>query len=374
MPVRFVFSLLFTFNIAFAQTKTRLLIGTYTGGKSEGVYVYDFNTVTGDNYYLSSIKVDNPSYLTVSPNKKMVYAVTENADSLKMGVGGEVSALSFNRVKGTLTFANKQFSGGKHPCFVTIDQSGKWLFVANYSSGSAALFPVNKDGSLSAAKQVMQDKGSGPDRDRQEGPHVHSTVLSPDNKFLFTPDLGIDKVMIYHFDNIRGILTPASPAYSKSIPGSGPRHFDFHPSHKYAYLMEEMTGTVSAYKYNAGKLTLLQNISALPADFKGVIGSADIHVSPDGKFLYCSNRGESNTIAIFSVDGKTGKLTTVGHQSTLGKTPRNFNFDPSGNFLLVANQNTDDIVIFKIDRKTGKLTDTGKRIIVPSPVCIKWID
>jgi len=373
MPARLLLILLFTFNAAYAQTNTYLLIGTYTSGKSEGIYVYNFNSATGDNNFVSTVKTANPSYLTVSPNHKMVYAVTENADSTKFGIGGEISAFSFDNKKGALTELNKQFSGGKHPCYVAVDKSGKWVFAANYNSGSAALFPVNKDGSLGAVKQVIQDEGSGPNQERQTAPHVHSTMLSPDNKFLFTPDLGIDKVMIYRFDNLNGKLTAATPSFAPSVPGSGPRHFDFHPNNRYAYLMEEMTGTVVVFKYKEGKLDSIQRISALPADFKGVIGSADIHVSPDGKFLYCSNRGESNSITIFSIDNTTGKLKVKGHQSTMGKTPRNFNFDPSGNFLLVANQQSDNIVIFRIDKKSGLLTDTGKRINVPNPVCIKWI-
>ncbi|MEP7108308.1 MAG: lactonase family protein [Ferruginibacter sp.] len=373
MPTIFVFSFLFTFNSVFAQTNSFLLIGTYTSGKSEGIYVYNFNSTSGDNSFVSSVKTANPSYLAVSPNQKMVYAVSENADSTKSGIGGYISAFSFNKEKGSLTEINKQFSGGKHPCYVSIDQSGKWVFAANYSSGSAVLFPLKEDGALGLAKQVMQDAGKGPDKGRQDGPHVHSTVLSPDNKFLFSPDLGIDKVMIYRFDKTNGKLSPASPPFARSIAGSGPRHFDFHPNNRYAYLMEEMTGTVAAFKYSEGKLTPIQRISALTSGFNGEISSADIHVSRDGRFLYCSNRGESNSITIFEINGQTGKLTVAGHQSTMGRTPRNFNFDPSGNFLLVANQDSDNIVIFKINKETGLLTDTGKRIDVPNPVCIKWI-
>ena len=364
---------LFMAGAANAQQHPYLLIGTYTSGKSEGIYVYDFNTATGDNNLVSTVKTANPSYLAVSPNQKIVYAVTENADSTRLGVGGKISAFSFDKKNGTLSFLNNQFSGGKHPCYVAVDKTGKWVFAANYSSGSAAIFAVNKDGSLAAAKQVLQHTGTGPDKSRQQGPHVHSTVVSPDNKFLFAPDLGIDKVMIYHFDNATGKLSPATPPFAASTPGSGPRHFEFSPNKRYAYLIEEMTATVAAFKYSGGKLTLLQRINALPADFKGALGSADIHVSHDGKFLYCSNRGDANSITIFTIDPATGKLTVTGHQSTIGKTPRNFNFDPSGNFLLAANQNSDNIVIFKIDKKTGLLTDTGKRIDVPNPVCIKWV-
>ena len=373
MQVRLVTLLLFISTTVFAQQTTHLLIGTYTSGKSEGIYVYDFNTLNGESKFISSAKIHNPSYLAVSPNKKTVYAVTENADTTKLGIGGAIAAFSFDKKNGTLTKLNEQFSGGKHPCYVAVDKSGKWVFAANYTSGSAALFPVKGDGSLAPVKQVLQDEGSSVDKGRQRGPHVHSTVLAPDDEYLFTPDLGIDQVKIYRFDAVNGKLNPATIPAAKSIPGSGPRHFDFHPNGHYAYLMEEMTGTVVVFRYRDGKLDSIQRISALPADFSGAIGSADIHVSKDGKFLYCSNRGDANNIAIFKINPLDGKLTVAGYQSTLGKTPRNFNFDPTGNFLLAANQQSDNIVIFKIDRKTGLLTDTGKRINVPSPVCIKWI-
>ncbi|MEO5889522.1 MAG: lactonase family protein [Ferruginibacter sp.] len=373
MPARLFFSLLLTFNIAFAQTSARLLIGSYTSASGDGIHVYDFNLATGDNSLVSSIKTSNASYLAVSPDQKKVYAVNENADSTALGTGGSVSSFSFDKNKGSLTAINQQFSYGKHPCYVTIDQSGRWIFLANYSSGTAAMFPVKADGSIDSVKQVIEDEGTGPDKDRQSGPHAHSTVLSPDNKFLFIQDLGIDKILIYRFDKTTGQLSPSTPPFAMSVGGSGPRHLDFHPNGRYAYLVEEMTGTVVAFKYSDGKLDSIQRINALPKDFTGSIGSADIHVSPDGKYLYCSNRGESNSITIFKINAQNGKLAVIGHQSCMGKTPRNFNFDPSGNFLLVANQETDDVVIFKVDKKTGLLTDTGKRIKVKNPVCIKWI-
>jgi 6-phosphogluconolactonase len=203
---------------------------------------------------------------------------------------------------------------------------------------------------------------------------VHATVLNKNNKTLYVPDLGLDKVMMYNLDTKTGKLKDADVPYVMTEPGAGPRHLDIHPNGKFAYLMEELTGSVSAYRIEKnGSLILLQNISGLPRDYTGPMGSADIHVSPDGKFLYCSNRGESNTIGIFSINTTSGELVWVDHQSTLGRTPRNFNFDPTGNFLLVANQNTDDIIIFKRDKNTGLLTDTGKKIRIPKPVCLKWI-
>lgn len=351
-----------------------LLIGTYTGSGSDGIYVYKFNTETGENSFVSTVNTSNPSFLAVSPNNKYVYAVNENADSTRYTVTGHIAAFSFDKKNGKLNFINKQESGGKHPCYVAVDKTGKWVFAGNYSSGTVSLLSVSPDGGLESATATMQHNGSSVVADRQEGPHVHATFLNPNNKTLYVPDLGIDKVVIYDFDAKKGSLKENKPAYVTTEPGAGPRHIDIHPNGKYAYLMEELTGSISVYKVEKdGYLSLLQNISGLPRDFNGIIGSADIHVSPDGKFLYCSNRGESNTIGILSINPANGMLEWVDSQSTLGKAPRNFNFDPSGNFLLVANQNSDEIVIFKRDKLTGLLTDTGKRIKVSKPVCLKWI-
>ncbi len=351
-----------------------LIIGTYTSGTNDGIYVYKFNTETGENSFVSSVKTSNPSYLAVSPNQKYVYAVNENADSTRFTVTGHVAAFSFDKTTGKLNFINKQESGGKHPCYVSIDKAGKWVIVGNYSSGSLAVLPVRSNGSLDSAVQVMQHEGSSVNSERQEAPHVHATVLNKNNKTLYVPDLGLDEVKLYNLDNKSGKLKEFVPPFVATEPGAGPRHIDIHPNGKYAYLMEELTGSVSVYEIEKnGYLTLLQNISGLPRDFDGAIGSADIHVSPDGKFLYCSNRGESNTIGIFSINKSNGQLEWIDHQSTLGKTPRNFNFDPTGNFLLVANQNSDEIVIFKRDKETGLLIDTKKKISVSKPVCLKWM-
>jgi len=370
--MKFITKLFFLFIIssANAQTHQYLLIGTYTSGKSEGIYVYDFNTTNGDFSMVSKIKSSNPSYLAIAPNKKNVYAVYEDGNNQ---VGGSVAAFSFNKENGELTFINQQLSGGDHPCYVAIDKTGKWVTAGNYNGGSVTVFPIKTDGSIGTMADKKQHEGTSVNKERQEKAHVHCTYFSPDNKFLFVPDLGMDKVMIYNFNAANGKLTPGAQPFYKASPGSGPRHFDIHPNHKYAYLMEELSGTVVAFKYGNGHLTAIQTISSAPKDFTGGLGSADIHVSPDGKFLYCSNRAESNSIAIFKINPATGKLSIVGTESTQGKTPRNFNFDPSGNFLLIANQNSDNIVIFKRDVNTGKLTPTGKQIEVGNPVCQKWI-
>ena len=235
------------------------------------------------------------------------------------------------------------------------------------------MLPVTENGAVGAAVSIRQHTGRGTDPKRQEKPHVHSSIFSPDYRYLLVSDLGLDKVMVYKFHKRNGNLELAPVPFFKVKDGDGPRHLSFHPSGKYVYLLTEMGGNIVACRYHKGKLEEFQTISSYAANYDGRRGAADIHVSPDGRFLYTSNRMEANSIGIFSIDPETGKLASAGFQSTMGKTPRNFNFDPTGNFLLVANQDSNDIVIFKRDKKTGLLTDTGKRIEVSRPVCIKWI-
>ncbi len=358
--------------LAMAQKPYYMLVGTYTSGKSEGIYVYSFSS-SGEVNLVSSVKTSNPSYLVVSPDQKFVYAVNENADTIPNANGGGVTAFAFDASNGTLTQLNQQTSAGNHPCYIAINKTGKWLAVGNYSSGTVSILPVEKDGSAGVPAQVIKHNGSGPNAARQKSAHVHASVFSADNKFLYVPDLGIDKVVKYSFDAATGQLSPAAQPFLPVLPGSGPRHIDFTKKNSYAYLMEELTGTVTVFKNSNGNMAAIQTISSHPDGYTGKLGSADIHVSPDGKFLYCSNRGESNTIAIFAITKATGKITLLGHQSTMGLVPRNFNFDPTGNFLLVANQQSDNIVIFSRDKNTGMLTNTGKQIDVPNPVCIKWV-
>lgn len=354
-----------------AQNQHYLITGTYTPGKSEGIYVYLFNSKDGSSKEMSHVKISNPSFVAVSPDERFVYAVKEEA--AENGKGGEIAAFSFSKSTGMLSLINQQASGGDHPCYVSIDKTGRWVVAGNYSSGSLAVLPVQSDGSLGAASTVIRHEGKGLNMQRQTKPHVHCTFFSDDNRFLFVPDLGIDKVMIYSFDETTGKLAPAPQVFAKSADGAGPRHICFHPSGNYAYLLEELSGTVQVFDYKNGTLKKKQRISTMPSGDMAFAGSADIHVSPDGRFLYASNRAESNTIAIFRINRKDGRLTLISHQSTLGKTPRNFNFDPTGNFLLVGNQHSDEIVVFRRNKKTGLLTDTGNRISVGKPVCLKWI-
>ena len=347
-----------------------LFIGTYTNGNSKGIYVYQFNAATGHFKSISEISSKNPSYLAISPNGKYLYAVNENGST----TAGSVSAFSFDKSKGQLELLNQQSSGGADPCYITENNSAQWIFVANYSGGSLAALPVRPDGKIDSAAQIIQQEGKGVITERQEMAHVHSTVLSPDQHYLFTADLGNDREYIYRFDpGKKQPLTAAKDSFVTLRPGSGPRHFTFHPTKPFAYLINELSGTVDAFDYANGQLDQIQEISSHPADFKGEKGSADIHVSPDGRFLYATNRGDANSIAIYSIDQANGKLKLAGIQSTMGKHPRNFMIDPTGHFLLIANRDSDNIVIFTINSKTGLLTATGEQISIPNPVCLKML-
>lgn len=347
-----------------------LLVGTYTKeGKSDGIYVYDFNVKSGEFGLISNAPgIANPSYLAISKSGKKVYSVSE------AGRGkGSISAFAFDPSTGELKLINTVSSGGDGPCYVEVDTDDKFVFSGNYSGGTLAAIRVNDDGSLDSSIQVIKHEGTSINKDNQSKPHVHSTVLSPDNKYLIVADLGTDKVHTYKFDKSAAEpLSPADPAYVSATPGAGPRHSTFHPNGKFVYVVNELDGSVTAYAYADGKLSPIQSITMLKEGYKGTIEGADIHCSPDGRFLYASNREESNEILIYAI-GKDGKLKYAGRQSTLGKAPRNFVIDPTGKFLLVGNQNSDEIVIFTRNGKTGLLTDTGKRISLGMPVCLKFV-
>lgn len=368
MRIFTIFSLLIAaiFMANAQSSKTyNLIVGTYTNpGKSKGMYVYTFNSETGElSYKAESPAITNPSFLTVSSDRKHVYAVSEVSD-------GSVHAFSYDAGSGKLQFINSTSAGGNGPCYVSVDSKNKFAFVGNYGGGSLAAVPINPDGSLGDKIQSIQHQGSSINKGNQEKPHVHATMLSNDDRYLFVPDLGTDKINIYKVDATKAQpLTAGAQPFVSITPGGGPRHFAFHPNGKTAYLIQEMTGVVTAFEYSNGKLTAKESISLPSAGSKGRIDAADIHVSPDGKFLYGSLRGDINEIVICSID-KSGKLTLAGRQSTLGKTPRNFAIDPTGKFLLVGNQNSDNIIVFKRDEKTGLLTATGTKISIGAPVCL----
>ena len=358
--------LLFIFVITSVQAqknKFNLLIGTYTQScDSKGIYVYDFDSKTGDfSFKNATEKVINPSYLTVSKDNNFVYSVNE------FGAESTVSSFSYNPTSGKLDLINKQNSKGADPCYIINDD--KNVIVANYSGGNISVFSKNDDGSLAGAKQVIQHYGKGINAQRQERPHVHMVHFSPDKKFVLSNDLGNDKVYSYAYNPNAGstVLELKDSISVKS--GSGPRHLTFSKDGKFVYLLQELDGALTVFSYANGILKKIDETTILAKGFKGTFSSADIHISPDGKFLYASNRGEANNITIFKIL-KNGKLVLKGQNSTLGKGPRNFAIDPTGNFLLVAHQYTNDVVIFKRSKKTGLLTDTGKKIALCSPVCL----
>lgn len=344
-----------------------LLIGTYSvEGKANGIHVYKFNTQNGEFAMAQPVtELQNASFLAISKDNKNVYALSDGSE------GGRVNAYSFDPLSGALTRMNSIPSQG--PAYVSVDDNKNAVFAGNYNGGSVLAVRLNKDGSFVEDKlHTYEHEGSGVVKERQEKPHVHSVVLSPDGHYLLAPDLGADKVYQYQIDTTNPeILIAVDPPFITAKPGGGPRHITFHPNGNYAYLVLELQGAVTVFDYKKGSLKEKQTISMVTPDFKGRLSGADIHTSPDGKFLYASNRGDANEIAIFSID-KNGMLTLAGRQSVLGKMPRNFAIDPTGNFLLVGNQNSNEVVIFKRDPYTGLLTPLEKRIEVEKPVCLKF--
>jgi 6-phosphogluconolactonase len=352
-----------------------IFIGTYSGGPSKGIYRSQFDAATGKFGPVEiAAEAHNPSFLAVHPTLPLLVAVGEHSDVGRMHTGA-VGIYSLDRKNGALNLLNEQSSGGAGPCFVTIDQAGKNALVANYTGGSVAVLPIGKDGHLGMASSVIHHEGGSVDRQRQGEPHAHSINLDRANHFAFAADLGCDKLFVYRFDPARGTLTPAEPPAVTLPAGSGPRHFAFHPSGKFAYLINEMalTLTVLAYDAEHGSMKSIQTISTLPPGDKGEgYSTAEVVVHPSGKFVYGSNRGH-NSISVFAVNETSGKLQLVQNMKEGIQTPRNFNLDPSGRYLLVANQDGNSVIAFQVDPATGKLTPTGASIQVPKPVCIKFV-
>lgn len=349
--------------------KFNLLIGTYTkNSSSEGFYVYEFDAASGDAVYKNKAAAINPSYLSLSSDEQFIYAVNE----LDTKEESRASAFSFDKSSGGIKTLNSVPAEGGAPCYIITDKAGRYAVSANYSGGNFSVFPILEDGSLGKAVQVVQHQGNSVNKQRQEKPHVHSTVFSPDEKYLFVCDLGTDKIMVYRYDpdNSSKPFSPAEPPFTSIEPGAGPRHLVFHPNKKTAYVIEEMAGKITGFTYEDGQLKAFQTISLMADGYTGNNGAAAVKISPDGRFLYGSNRGDADEITIYAVDKKNGRLTLAGRQSTLGKGPRDFSIDPSGNYLLAANQNSNNIIIFKRNKESGLLTDTGKRISLGKPVCL----
>lgn len=345
-----------------------MLVGTYTDGTSKGIYSFRFNQEDGSATPLSEIEVGNPSYLTSSDDGKFVYAVSEYNDER-----AAANAFAFNKVDGTFRLLNSQKTGGEDPCYILFTDNN--VITANYNGGSISVFPIDKDGSLLPASEVLEFEGSGLDEVRQEKAHLHYVAITPDGKYLFANNLGADWIHKFNInpnanaDNKEKFLTEGNPYAFEVKAGSGPRHLAFAPNGNYAYLINELSGTVIAFEYKDGTLNEIQTIAA---DTLGAQGSGDIHVSADGKFLYASNRLKGDGIAIFSIHPENGMLTKVGYQLT-GLHPRNFIITPNGEYLLVACRDSNIIQVFERNEATGLLTDIKKDIKVDKPVCVKFV-
>ena len=342
-------------------------IGTYTNAKSKSQGIYAYRWIPGEHKFTSlglAAETVSPSFVAVHPNQQYLYAVNE------VSTGG-LSAFKIDPASGQLKFLNKVSSKGADPCHLAVERGGRWVYVANYSSGSVAAFPIQSDGSLGEASAFAQHSGSSVNPQRQKGPHAHDTVLSPDNRFVLVADLGLDQILAYPIEADSGGMNVRDPIVNKMAAGSGPRHLVFRPDGKFVYVLSEMGCTVTSYKYSPQRALFEdpQAVSTLPEGYTGNKSGAEIAIR--GNFLYASNRGH-DSIATFRIDPASGHLSAAGHTATQGKTPRNFAIDPTGGYLIAANQDSDNVVLFRLDGRTGGLTPTGEVWNVGAPVCVAF--
>jgi 6-phosphogluconolactonase len=352
----------------------RVYVGTYTSGESKGIYRLQLDLATGALSVAGEpTAARNPSFLAFHPSGSFLYAVNEIGES-RDDKGGAVSAFAVDSRTGSLTFLNERPSGGAAPCHISLDKPGRHVLVANYWGGSVAVLPLGPDGRLGPATALVQhEAGSGNTRSRG-GPHAHSIDLDAADRFAVVADLGLDQLLVYRFDPAHGTIAPNQPPATRLAAGAGPRHFTFHPDGKHGYVINELDSTITAFTYDAGAgiLTELQTVSTLPVGFAARNSTAELVVRADGRFLYGSNRGH-DSIAIFALDAGTGRLTPLGHESTLGRTPRNFAIDPTGAYLLAANQDSDTVAVLRIDAGSGRLAPVGSPLHVPRPVCLRMV-
>lgn len=363
--ILFVISLVIS-TLIFAQEENQheFYVGAYTSAGAEGIYLCSFSSETGEIKLEKSFSgIENPSFVKLSPNNNFLYAVSEAGDK-----GSFVYAYKVDDDK-NLTLLNKQSSNGNGPCYVDVSGDGKFVAAATYGGGTTSLYPVMKNGALKKASTVMVNEGSNVNEKRQNKPHAHSIKFSPYNNLIFSADLGTDHLDIYELK--KGKMKKSSPAFVKVPDGAGPRHFDFHPKKEQIYVINELNSSISVLQQVSGNWKVVQNISTLPTDFDGVSYCADIHISRDGKFLYGSNRGH-NSIAVFKIDSGL-KLNFIETVPVAGDWPRNFGLTPDGKWMLVANQKSNDITVFKINTETGMPKFTGKKLSLPSPVCIEFL-
>jgi len=352
-----------------ASSGPRVYVGTGSGDPAEGIHTFRFDSTAGTLTQIQPVTpLLNPTYLALDREGTHLYSVRETTDS------ATVHAFDVDRSTGALSPINAVPAEGGAPCYVSVDRTGQWVFVANYVGGNVAVFPRRDDGGLGPATQVVQHSGSGADPDRQAGPHAHYVRADPLNRYVLVADLGIDQVRIYPFDADTGRLNTANARSVSTPPGTGPRHLAFHPSGDYVYLVGELSGTVTVYEYDAaaGRMSAVQTVSTVPDDLEGAPASADVHVHPSGDVLYVSNRGGANDLVHYRIDEQTGRLSVAGRQGTSVRWPRNFALSPGGEYLLVANRRADAVTVYRVDPGTGALTFTGTSVAVPEPTKIEF--
>ena len=367
----------FPCQLAFTKTicmkKELFYIGTFSESGSQGIYVYSYDR-RNKRYDLRQtiISKESPSFITVSPNGRFLFSANRGSHDGK-DEWGSVTSFAIDQLTGKLSIIQDQFSFGNSPCHISVHPSGKYIFLSHYISGNFVVLPVDDEGKLGNPTTNIKLEGKGTIMPRQEKPHTHSAVPSTDGKYIYVSDLGLDKILIYKFDENSGKATPAQQPYIRTIPGAGPRHFTLNPKGDIAFSAEEISSSICSYEVDkqTGGLRLIQRLPALPPAFFGDNSSADIHTSPDGKYVYISNRGY-NGLGMYKVSSK-GKMKNIGFMPTIGRKPRNFLPDPKGEFMLVGNRDSNEINIF-IMEKDGTLTDTSGYLPVPSPVCIKYLE
>lgn len=348
-----------------------IYVGTFEGRDSKGVYVYEFDRETGELTHLQTVTDRvSPNFQTIHPNGQFLYSVSRDQFSGDTD-SHTIGAYRIDRETGRLSLINERPVEGTAPTYVSVDPQGRLAYVSHYITGNLSVFTIGEDGSLEGPTDVIQHEGSSIHPQRQQRPHAHSIVPSADGRFVYAADLGMDQVTIFEPDRESGRLVPAGTPYFESTPGAGPRHFVFHPGGEYAYLAEELSSTIAALRVDpeTGALEQIQRVNMIPDDFDGDNSAADIHVSPDGRFLYASNRGH-DSLVIYSIDQSTGRLNLVGHEPTRGGHPRDFMIDQKGEFVLVANRDDDNVVVFRRDATTGLLDYTGVEVHVPMAVCV----
>jgi 6-phosphogluconolactonase len=357
-----------------SQEEYLVYVGTYAKPEEDSIFLYKLNVSTGALTRLGATKAGaNPSYLTLDSRHEHLYAVNETTD-FQGKASGAVSAFAIDRKTGGLAFLNQESALGSAPCYISLDKMNRYALVASYLGGNVGMLPIEPNGELAPIADTQQHTGSSVHKN-QNAPHAHCILPDPANRFVFAVDLGTDKVYGYQLDAKEDALVPrATPAFT-AAPGAGPRHLTFHPGGRLAYLINELNSTITALRYDEGAGTFqeIQTLTTLPPDFKGENSCADIHVSPNGEFLYGSNRGH-DSLVVYAIDIPSGRLSLVQHVPTLGQKPRNFTIDPTGRLVLVANQATNNIVTFRVDSQTGKLTPTGNSVKVPSPVCLQVVE